>query len=262
MVSRSTLAVSFVVVLVLLSGCSSLVGNNGNGGEGPTDPEEFDYAAGFSADGITDGQQALTSYNEGVQAAGNFTGEYEYVVTTSDGETEVGVSYQVDFDAEQALQQVDVESPSANATTESYYENGELYQRSSYNGEESGVSVRDQAFPPEELTASEAIRPLLTNASSYNVSIEERNGESVVVYETTAIGNSAGFLGVSDLENVTNFEASFVVDSDGVIHSASYQLSYIADTDNGTEERSVSMNFELSSVGDTTVERPDWPDEA
>ena len=58
--------------------------------------------------------------------------------------------------------------------------------------------------------------------------------------------------------DVSAFSATFAVDSEGVIHSASYDITY---TTKG-EEQTVTMEFELSDLGETSVERPDWADEA
>ena len=105
MVKRSTLAVS-LVVLVLLSGCSALVGNDGSGnGNGagtatPVDPAEFEYADGYGPDGVTDGEQALESYQSAVEAQGSYTGTYDYEVVTGEGETTVQVTNRVDFENE------------------------------------------------------------------------------------------------------------------------------------------------------------------
>lgn len=261
MVSRATLTV-LLAVFVLLSGCSGLVGDSGENGtpteELPDDPEEFDYAAGFGANGVTDGETALETYNDAVQAQGNYTSEYGYVVNTNDGETDVDVQYRVDFEAEQATQQAVIESPDVNATVDTYYEDDTRYTRAEYEGERGDVGVENETFPPEQLTASEAVQPLLLNASEYDATVERQDGEQVVVYETTDIDNAAGVLGVENPDSVSNFEATFVVDSEGLIHSASLQLDFVVDGN----ERSTTMEFELTDIGETTVERPDWADES
>lgn len=257
MVSRSTLVIS-VVAVVLLAGCSGLVGNGGNGTPAPESPSEFEYADGFSSEGITDGQAAVASYDTAVQAQGNYTGSYQYTVDGEDGETVVSGEYRVDFEDEQALRIVEVNAPSANGTSESYYGDGQQYNRSSYNGRYGTVSASNRTFPETELTASEAIEPFLRNASDYETTLEQRNNESVVVYETTDVDNAGSFLGVDSDGNVTAFDARFAVDSDGLIHTAEYELTYLID---GTE-RTVDMTFEVSSLSETTVERPSWVDEA
>lgn len=262
MVSRATLTV-VLTVFVLLSGCSGLIG----GGEGTAtatqteelpSADEFDYAAGFSAEGIADGQTALETYNDAVQAQGSYTGDYGYVVRTPNGTTDVDVEYRVDFDAEQAYQKAVIESPQVNATLDTYYEGDKRYSWAAYEGERGDVGVENETFPPEQLTASEAVQPLLLNASEYEATVERRNGQQVVVYETTNIDNAGGILGVDDPDSVTNFEATLVVDSEGLIHSASYQLDFVVDG----QERSATMEFELKDLGETTVERPDWADNA
>lgn len=263
MVSRATLTV-VLAAFVLLSGCSGLIGG-GNGApsgtptdELPDDPEEFDYASGFGADGVTDGETALETYNDAVQAQGSYTGEYGYVVRTPNGTTDVDVEYRVDFESEQAYQKAVVESPEVNATLDTYYENDTRYSWAKYQGERGNVGVENETFPPEQLTASEAIQPLLLNATDYEATVERQNGQQVVVYETNEIGNANGVLGVNDPDSISNFEATFVVDSEGLIHSASYQLEFVT----GGEERSATMEFELTELGETTVERPDWADQA
>lgn len=264
MVSRSTLTV-VLAVFVLLSGCSGLVGNGDNGTETgtptdelPDDPSEFDYAAGFGAEGVTNGTTALETYNDAVQAQGSYTGQYGYVVEAGGNETDVDVEYRVDFEAEQAYQQLVVESPDVNATLETYYEDDKRYSLAEYQGEQGDVGVQNETFPPEQLTAAEVVQPLLLNASDYDASVERRNGQQVVVYQTTDIDDASGVLGVQDPDNVSNFEATLVVDSEGLIHSVNYEVDYVFDG----EERSVTFEFELSNLGETSVERPDWADQA
>ncbi|QLD87331.1 hypothetical protein HWV23_16905 [Natronomonas halophila] len=260
MVSRATLTV-VLAAFVLLSGCSGLVGNGGGDGtpteELPEDPSAFEHADGFGAEGVTDGETALETYTAAVQTQDNYTADYGYVVTTGEGETDVDVEYRVDFEAEQAYQHAEVASPRVNATINNYYENDKRYSLAEYEGEQGNVSVENETFPPEQLTASEAVEPLLLNATDYNATVDRRNGVPVVVYQTTDIDNANGVLGVNDPDSVSDFQATFVVDSDGVIHSATYELAYMVDG----EERSATMEFELTNLGDTTVERPEWADQ-
>lgn len=261
MVSRSALVV-LLAAFVLLSGCSGLVGDGDTADDEtetlPDDPEAFDYADGFGADGVSDGEAALESYNDAVKASGNYTGEYGYVVVARGSETDVDVTYRVDFDAERAHQRAVVESPEVNATIDTYYEDDRRYSWAEYEGERGDVGVQNETFPPDRLTAAEAIRALLLNTSDYEASLDRHDGEPVVVYESANIEEAGGILGVDDPDSVTNFEATFVVDSDGLVHTASYELGFVVDG----EERSATLEFELTEVGETTVERPDWADQA
>ena len=250
---RSTLALSFVVVAVLLAGCSGLVGDDG----GPDDPEEFDYADGFSAEGITDGERAIESHEQALRDRGNYTGEYRYDILSGGNETVVEVDYRVDFEAERGFQRFHAEGGGSTGTRELYYQDGQRYQRTLVDDEQVQADAADQEFPADDLTADEAIRPLLNNASDYETRLEERHGTDVVVYETNDIGEASDFYSVDDPEDVTEFRAQFAVDSTGLVHTAEYELTYLADG----EEQSLSLTFELSELGQTTVERPAWTED-
>ena len=263
MVKRSTLAISLVVVLVLLSGCSAVLdgGNgdgNGAGTEVPDSAEEFDYADGFSPNGVTDGQQALESHQSALEARGSYTGTYSYDVRASDGNSTLDVENRVDFESQQGYQRFDVDSPAYSGWVESYYEDDTRYRRSEIGGERSNVSVEEQNFTTAELTSTGPIRPLLSDVSSYEVSTEQRDGTTVAVYERSGTEGIDSFYNVDESADISSFSATFAVDSEGVIRSASYDITYTTEG----EEQTVTMEFELSDLGETSVERPDWADEA
>lgn len=264
---RGTILVVALAALVLLAGCAALVGDDGDVGDGAdagaadvdvqVDVDSFDYPAGYDAGGVDDGDRALETYESALLEAGTFEGAYRYVANTEDGETAVTVEYAVDFDEEAALQHVAIESPDGNGTTDAYYADGRLYQRSSFGDVQSDVAVEDEPFPDEGLTAAEAITPLLTNATGYDVTVDELDGEPVAVFETDDLAGGEALLGVEAAENVTNFEARFVVDEQGVVRESTYTVTY----DYDGEERIAELSFEVSALGGPTVERPDWADE-
>lgn len=246
-----------VLAVVLLAGCSAILG--GDVGDGGADePAEFDYPEGYSADGIDDGERAVETYEAALFEAGNYTGEYTYFVVTDGTLTSIGVDYVVDFEAEHGLQRVIVDAPDTHTMTESYYEEGKLYQRSVDADDESTVTVSEEPFARTDLTAAEAVEPLLSNATGYNVSISEVDGVRVARYETDDVTGAGQFLGVEDTEIVSSFEANITVDQRGLVRTAEYSITYVFQG----EDRSVSMTFEVTDVGETTVERPEWADEA
>lgn len=253
MVSRSTIVAS-VVVLALLAGCAGLVGDDDSAEE----PGTFDYPDGFSAEGVVDGDRAVEGYERAVRARGNYTGSYRYDVETGEGESVAEVEYRVDFESERAYQRFAAQADGSEATRELYQESDRRYYRSTVDGEVVGLDAERRPFRPEELTAVEAIRALLTDASGYEASLAERNGTAVAVYETTDLGNTTHLVGVDDPDEVTDFRGRFAVDSEGLIRTAEYELTYVADGD----ERRLAMAFDLSAPGETTVERPAWADEA
>ena len=264
MVKRSTLAVSLVVVLVLLSGCSAVLdeGGNGNGNGAETDapdsPEQFEYADGFGPDGVTDGQQAVESYQSAVEARGSYTSTYSYDVRASDGNSSVDVENRVDFESQQGYQRFDIDSPEYSGWMESYYEDDTRYRRSEIDGERSNVSVDEQNFTTAELTSTDPLRALLLNVSAYETSTEQRDGTTVAVYEASGTEGVDSFYNIDESADISAFSATFAVDSEGLVRSATYDITYT----NEGEQETVTMEFELRDLGETSVERPEWVDEA
>lgn len=250
MVTRSTVVASLVVV-VLLAGCSGLVGDAG----GPDSPEEFEHAEGFSADGVEDGEAAARSYREALTNRSSFTVVYHHDVT-SDGEVVTyEVVYSVDVDGEAAYHSVEV--PSEDYLREDYFGDDRQFTRVDRGGDEQTASG-DSEFAPEQLTGVEAVSRLLSNETDYGTSVADRDGTPVVVYETGGEENASAVFAIEP-ENVSSFDAEFAVDADGLVRDASYELVYAGE--NGTEQ-TVTLDFEVRDVGETTVERPEWADEA
>lgn len=254
MARRSTVAVALVVVLALLAGCSAVL--DGGNGVGEGDPSSFDYADGYGPDGVTDGQAAVRSHQSGVVDRGSYTGSYTYTYDTDEGTTDFEVEHRVDFEAEQGLQRADVTSPDQEAVITIYRDSDTRYRRSEFNNQTS-VNTANDSFDATNLTATDPVRPLLVNASAYESSTAERNGDAVVVYETNETDGVEAF-DVNVSATLTDFSATVAVDGDGVVRSASYEVSYEVDGD----DRELSVKYELSGFGETAVERPAWVEDA
>jgi len=243
---RSTIAVSLVVVVVLLGGCSGLIGD-----DGPGSPEEFEYADGYDADGVTDAEAAAESHREGLDNRSSFTVEYGQQID----DVQADVVYQVNVDEETAYNRVDV--PSEDYGVESYYGDEQRVTRR-FRPEESDPTSEEWNFSTADVNGGDVVAPLLSNATGYESSLEERNGTRVVVYETSGAENASEVFEI-EAENVTSFSASLVVDDAGVVHEANYDLTY---TDGEEEERTVTLSFQVTDIGETSVDRPDWAAEA
>ena len=262
--TRSALAVSLLVVCVLLAGCSVLLGDgNGDGAsvdgtaEPTPDAPTFDYADGFGSDGVVDGSAAVESHQSGLTAAGSYTTTFNYTVDTAEGTRVDDVEGRVDFDAMRARQRVVSDRPNLNRTVEIYRTDDTLYRRSETESDTS-FRRRGQAFDAENLTALGPIRPLLLNISGYEASVGDRDGATVVVYEKDSSEGVDSFYGIRDSANITSFSGRFAVDADGVVRSADYELGYVV----GGEERTLTVEYTVSAVGETSVSEPDWTDRA
>lgn len=253
MVSRSTIAVTLVVVLAMLGGCSGLLGDGGTGSA--DSPDEFDYANGYDADGVTDGERAAESYRQALSNKSSYTVNYQQNLSGADANVKYDVVYRVDVDGERAYQRV--EMPDQNYEVESFQESGQRVVRESNAGNED-IATEDVSFDLKNLTGSGLFSQLLTESADYNTSVAERDGTSVVVYETNGNESARNILDLGN-RTPTAFSASFAVDSEGLVRTASYDLTYR--NENG-QEQTITLAFELTDVDDTSVERPDWADEA
>ena len=262
--TRSVLAVSVLLVCVLLAGCSALLDDgNGDGASvgGTADPtpdaSTFDYADGFGPDGVVDGSAAVESHQSGLIARGSYATAYNYTLDTAEGTTVLDVEGRVDFDDTRVGQQVVFDRPNANGTVEIYRTDDTLYRRVETENDTS-FRRRGQAFNAENLTALDPIRPLLLNISGYEASVGDRDGATVVIYEKDSSEGVDSFYGVRDSANITSFSGRFAVDADGVVRSASYELGYVVDG----EERTLTVEYTVSAIGETSVSEPDWTDRA
>lgn len=251
MVNRSTVALSLVVV-VLLAGCSGFLGG---GASGPESPDEFEYADGYDADGITDDDAAVRSYRHALTNRSSYTVAYEQNVTGPDTDLSYDVLYRVDVEGAEAYHSV--EAPSLEYRLEEYHGNDRKVVREVQSGEEQ-VNRVDSEFSTEQLTGVSAVERLLSNDTDYETSVAERDGTSVVVYETEGPGNAATLFGV-DSGNVSSFSASFAVDADGIVRTASYELETVRE---GGEDITVTIEFEVRDLDATSIDRPDWADDA
>lgn len=251
MVNRSTVALSLVVVVALFAGCSGLIGEGG----GPSSPEEFEYADGYAADGVTSGDAAARSHRQALANKSSFTVDYWQNVTGNGTDLSYQVEYRVDVDGQQAYHSV--EAPSEDYLREDYFTKDRHHRRLVQSGSEQTASG-NSSFTPGQLTGVDAVAPLLSNGTDYETSVAERGGTSVVVYETSGAKNAAKSFNI-DQGNVSSFSAELAVDSEGVVREGSYELVYVGA--NGTDQ-TVTLNFEVRDVGSTSVERPSWVNES
>lgn len=250
MANRSAIAVALVAV-VLLAGCSAIVGDDPSG---PDSPDEFEYADGYDADGVTNDSAAIRSYQHALTNRSSFTTVYDQNVTGQETNLSYEVRYEVDVDREQAYHRV--EAPSLEFEREEYYGDDTKYTRLVNAGDEQTTSS-DVAFTPGNFTGIDAVERMLSNDTDFETSVEERDGTPVVVYETEGPANAATMFDLVE-ENVTSFSASFAVDSEGVVRTASYDLEY---TSEGGEELTITLDFEVRDIDATTVDRPGWVDD-
>lgn len=250
MVSRSTIAVALVVAMAMLGGCSGILGDGS-----ANSPDEFDYADGFNADGINDSEQAAETYRQALSNKSNYTATIQQNFSGGD----INLAYErinrVDIDDEHAYQRTEFLDESLQ---QEVYHGSERRVTRQSNATQEEVVAEDTDFRLDDLTGRGVLSQLLSESAEFKTSVEERDGASVVRYEASGNESATEMYNFNE-ETPTSFSASLAVDSEGVVRSASYDLTY--ENANG-QEQTVTLNFEVTDINDTSVERPDWAEDA
>ena len=249
---REGLAAVLLCVLAVTAGCSALPGSG-------------DSTAAEEVPGIEDGTLAnetalLDAHVENVTEPGyrqaikrNFTDVYW-------GET-----------AEVTEEQRTRVAPGATEYRTQLVSNGAVPLRVITWGNES-VAVRrgesgggepqyqtTEPLAPERLAGREVLEPRLVSAFEVVDVRQREDAPDVVTLEVDGLPeNNTVFAGQEAVENVREFSARLVVDTDGRIHS--YASAAIYDIDGETAE--YEFTFQMVSFEESSVERPEWARES
>lgn len=261
----------FVVSLVLLAGCA---------GGGDVAPETESGGTTADGDGASGGSAAdggsaestdefeLNDPETLLQEAGSFTVTWSYTGVDANGvETQVTQNFYADLDAERSYSRITstTDGQPDGSTVEQFVTDGVTYIRSgtgdaaSYTSYEGSVGVLATAIAFSQARAYGADDDLTFVGS------ETFDGTAVDRYELSAANEALILAGSAATQNspgeldVTNFEYAVLVDEDGLSRYESW--SFAGRMDDGTEVQG-SWEYSLTAVGSTTVDDPDWLDEA
>lgn len=262
---RRLLAVAGVALLATTAGCSLL----GGGTATPTPTEQptatptdapFEYPEGFAASGVTDGATAAETHRAAITDLDSFTVTYDATLATGNETITVDYDQPSDLADQRALLQFRVSSEQRfYGSTTQFYTADTVYVRSKMPRNETTYSNESQAFNESALAASQFVGPLLTDVRYGEATVLTRNGEPMARYEATELVSARAVFGEGiTTENVSSFSATLWVDADGVVR----RVEYSATVDQGDSSRSVDATIQVSGIGDTAVERPDWVDRA
>lgn len=264
-------ATLIVVAMLALAGCSLPSGDLGVGddpteagaddGPTPTATPEFEYPAGYSADGVEDVEVALERHTAALSNSSGFTLAYSAAVESGDRSSVLTYDERVEPPAEEALVRVNVTSGSVSGYYEQYYTADTLYVKGKRPGAENVTySNQSRAYDVSQFVGAEGfIRPVLENVTFASSRVVTRDGDRVVEYRDGRL-REAGRLPTGDIRsgNVTEFSAVMVVHPDGTIRAIQYE----ATVEEGGSERRLSISIQVTDVGATTVDAPDWKDRA
>lgn len=257
-----------VALLVVLAGCAG-------GGGGMPSAEGADSAGGSAGtDGGATGDEASDSdaFELGdperlLRDAGSFTVTWSYSgVDASGAEIAVTREFYADLEAERSYTRTTstANGQADGSNIEQFVDGGVTYVR---------FGTGDDAFVSSQEGSSEVLGTAiaLSQARAYGADddlvaagTETFDGVTVDRYELSATDEAlirAGSVSAQgepgDFE-VTNFEYAVLVDENGLSRHESWQFSGRADD----QAVSGAWEFSLTGVGSTTVEEPDWVDQA
>ena len=134
------------------------------------------------------------------------------------------------------------------------YDDGDHTRVRQFNrsGEELGVPDETWAHLPRADLDSQVtnawLLELALNAGEFELDrVENRDGERVAVLRATE---------ATAATNLTDLNATVVVDTEGRVHDISLTAAYEGDE----ADTSIHYEFELTQIGNVTVERPGWAD--
>jgi hypothetical protein len=273
---RRTLLVIALAILVASAGCT------GTGGDGV--PDESTGATTAPGDGSSGGDDGgsdgaaddgdsgddldVADPESALREAGSFTTTMRINGSDYTGNTgEVTHTYSVDFENERYYGYIEggADVPGA-ALMERFSADGVTYVKMGQGDEaiyfaESG----DDWFSLSEATLDDSYYDYADEQDDALVKTgsETFDGVSVTRYEATDVEQWAYFQPyVAEDGRITDFEYVILVDDDGVVRSMTWYLAGVDES--GDEPRPFSQRVEmrLTDVGTTTVEDPDWLDEA
>jgi hypothetical protein len=259
-----------VVLLVVLAGC---VG----GGDVTPDAEGADSTGtddgatggGGSGSGGADGDEFELGDPESLlRDAGSFTVTWSYAGVDANGvETEFTREFYADLESERSYSRTmsATDGQADGGSIEQFVADGVTYTRF---GSGDDAMVTSQEGSAEVLGTAIA----LSQARAYGADddmvfagTETFDGVTVDRYELSTTAEAlirAGSVAAQDQPGtlqVTNFEYAVLVDEDGLSRYESWAFSGRTDDQN---EMSGSWEYSLTAVGSTTVDEPDWVDEA
>jgi len=252
---RTVLAGAATALAAGLAGCGS---RGGDGSDGATTPDpEADWT-----DGDALAIDALErAHVEAVTGAGSFTvrstAETSHAGEERPDEWLLPQTLESRFDAETERQAITQTLTEADETTEAYVTTDEAYIRQAVDGEvqyqRQGLDRSSEDFR----TAMEGeARTGVPGLADWNLAYAEtttREGETAYRYEADAYEGDRGV--PAEIESAS---ATVLVSPAGLVYSIEQSF---AGTHEG-QEAEVDVTIEYLALGETSVEEPEWLDEA
>lgn len=241
------------LILLLVAGCLlALAGCTGGLTDDEPTLEDASYPDGVSDNG-TNVSALADAHAEGLENR-SFTLALD--LSENGSETNQSASVRASVGADRDQIRTDVTGTDMEQSV--YLTAEKRYVRSMADGEPtyrvSDRSPQGSQFVPGSYSGASYLQSFAAapNANFTPTGVQVVNGTTLI--ELEADGSNVSAPGTE----VTNYEATMLVDEQGVVH----RFEVTAQTESEGDEQSVSLSMELSNVDDTSVEEPAWLDEA
>jgi hypothetical protein len=243
---RKFIALSGTSTLVPLAGCSTDETGNGNG----EDPEQDTFPDGLSENGVVDIEQiigeengllSLSSVTVEIEAEFPDTTEITTIQTSKEEETSYIVS---ELDGQENSQ-----------TQEQYESDGVIYSRAEYQNPQSGEDNVDYRSSESEYDAESMYAVGFVRDAVENVEFagpDSTEGPIVYSAEMESIGAENPIR--SSFESIDSMSIETRFTTDGLVDSVTVDVE--------SSEGNITQTITYSNFNETTVEEPDWLQEA
>ncbi|UPW01537.1 hypothetical protein M0R88_05385 [Halorussus gelatinilyticus] len=245
---RKALQLLVVCCLVALAGCSGAL----PGGDGAQSVDDVTYPAGVSENGTN--LTALADAHQNQLQNQSLTLEVASTVNSSMGNQSVALDAAVGADREQ----IRVNGSAMGQNVSVFVTEEKRYTRLNVGDGEARYQIADRSpdsnqIIPASYTGRSYLDRFAGSGNFTPTGVRTVDGTTLVVLE--ADGSNAT---QSSQANVTDYNATMLVDQQGVVHSVSVEASV---TRQGQRVRT-DFTMNVSDVGETTVAEPTWLDEA
>jgi hypothetical protein len=258
---RHGLAAVLLCVLVAGAGCSAIPGTGGNGdGIGGGDAPVSDSVPGVANGSLEDPSALLDAHVAAVTETGYSQSISVNLTDASEGETYAVSQRQRTGVAAGAVEYEyqTITNSQVSSRIQAWGNESVEYQRGETGGGDPQYR-RVDSQPPERL-AGRAVLDQRLSTDFEVVDVEERDdAPDVVTLEVSGLPEeNEAFDGQEQVENLRQFEAQLVVDTEGRVHS--YAAAAVYDIEGETAD--YDYQFQMTGFEDPGVEQPDWIDEA
>ncbi|UPM41784.1 DUF7537 family lipoprotein [Halocatena salina] len=249
--SRSQLVLA-VVLVIGLAGCSGL----SPFGSGTAYPD------GYNESGITDPETAANQHSNALSEYDSYTQTMN--ITNPNRQVTMNLTVRVDEANKQSGADIKANREGQEVMRmEMYQKNNTTYEKTQMPLLGTVYNTTEQSF-----SSFKANQTNTTDTEKWfsNVSFEEadtvtRNDETLYKYNATGVDNAKAFTNVSGsttIDSVESFNATLLVDKEGILRSFSFDIT--ATSFGETQE--MSAEIRTTDIGSTTVNEPEWIEEA